>query len=206
MPSSVGILCAKDWPYLAIAYREIWRDMQSQNSTGSSRCVSWDCCAGLECTWHVCRHRHLFVQLRWPESKIGKCLDTSKQNVIVFGLLSGDLNDLSTTGSDQAQAMQSICKPSKHCRCSKQVWYFILLTWCCDHTPGFRANIWQSCFHGAFGVFGLTWDNRQYIDNISSILKNHPIMPNQPLSQSFRKGVCQRGLHAAFAELSWAGF
>ena len=61
-----------------------------------------------------------------PQNKMWSCY-------IVFGLLSGDLNilnDLTTTGSDQAQAMQSICKPSKHCRCSKRVWYFIILTWC----------------------------------------------------------------------------
>ena len=134
-----------------------------------------------------------------------KLANASKQNVIVFGLLPGDLNDLSTTGSDQAQAMQSICKPSRHCRCSKRVWYFIILTWCfrkqvlsqCfrDHTPGFRAvNIWQSCFRGAFGVFGLTWDNRQYNRQYISILKNRPI-------SHFRKAFATVSVNVVFTQL-----
>lgn len=59
MSSSVRILCTKNWSNLARAQDELFH----ADWSGDSHNVS------LECTWNVCWHCHLFVELRWPETE-----------------------------------------------------------------------------------------------------------------------------------------
>ena len=59
MPSSVRILCTKNWSNLARAQDELFH----ADWSGDCHNVS------LECTWNVCWHCHLFVELRWPETE-----------------------------------------------------------------------------------------------------------------------------------------
>ena len=59
MSSSVRVLCTKNWSNLARAQDE------SFHADWSGDCHN----ASLECTWNVCWHCHLLVELRWPETE-----------------------------------------------------------------------------------------------------------------------------------------